>query len=614
MEGEGGGSTGENRDRDKEMQDQQNDLSSEVIKQSESNAINKDNSTRESKKRKADGTPEIAEENLKEEERSFYLNEIKKLSDAITGVFNYANSLPQTKAIAKVRKDLKDRTDNLMTLVDSVIEENLVKFFKEGTFPKGRELNFEPDSTVAKMYCEQCSKEITDKEEEKRKILNQIQEARTLGEEEFKELAGKKWPVEAYCKSKEIIGNPLASKDGDLLLCFEDSKEDSNLKSMLRIRFPEAEEILEDEEGDNLQFLESVTRTTKGVVNRKMVNIAKLGKEGDWRKVFLDLKTELVVSDCKKLAVAVSKQEGRDLVRKCLEIVFKEVDVEIEIMVPKSSNLEGYQDQSTDRRNRYRKQEAVIIKTDVTTYAETLKNIRAVVNPDDIGVGVKSVKMTKDNKVVIVTEEGKAESLHREIAAKVKGVETRVSGSKKTLVILDIDATINGKEVEEYIRKATREFETQVRNLRTGRGGTQIAIVSMSSKAADELLSEGMIKIGWTYCRVKPKIDILRCFNCLNIGHHSDICTETRNEKKCLNCTKTGHLVKECENSSYCTSCKKEGHRSDSTSCPAVKRLLQGRRMEETQSVHNREDLIIEEEINATSEDVNKDVEMRENK
>lgn len=439
-----------------------------------------------------------------------------------------------------------------------------------------------------------------------------MKEALTLEDDKFKNLVDKEWPKEVYFKSKVTVGNPLSSKEGDLLLCFEDGKEDSILRNMLKYRFPEADEILEDETENDLQFLESVTRTSKGV-NKKVINIARLGKEKDWRKVFVTLRDEIISSGCEKLSVAVSKQEGRDLVRKCLEIVFKDVDIEMELFIPKAPNLEGYRDQSTDRRYRTRKQEAVIIKTDVTTYAETLRNIRAVVNPDDIGIGVKSVKMTKDNKVVIVTEEGKAESLHREIAAKVKGVETRVTGSKTTLVILDIDATVNGKEVEEYIRRHTKDFETHVRNLRTGRGGTQIATVSMSSKSAEELLSLGMIKIGWTYCRVKPKVDVLRCFNCLNIGHHSDICKEPRGDKKCLNCTQTGHLGKDCKNPSYCTSCKKEGHRSDSTSCPTVKRMLPRRTTEiHTVSIGNDEVLELEGETNVTEGDENKseDVDM----
>lgn len=190
---------------------------------------------------------------------------------------------------------------------------------------------------------------------------------------------------------------------------------------------------------------------------------------------------------------------------------------------------------------------------------------------------MRKVKTTKDKKVVIVTEEGQAATLQRKIAAKVNGIETRVSGrtTKTSLMILDIDASINGKEVEEFIRKTTKVYNTEVKSLRMGRSGTQIATVSMPAGAAEELLRQGDMKIGWTRCRVKPKVDIIMCYNCLHLGHHSDICQADKSEKRCLNCTQTGHLIRECQNRSFCTTCNKEGHRCDSSYCPTYKRRIE---------------------------------------
>uniref|UniRef100_A0A8D8RUR5 CCHC-type domain-containing protein n=1 Tax=Cacopsylla melanoneura TaxID=428564 RepID=A0A8D8RUR5_9HEMI len=76
-------------------------------------------------------------------------------------------------------------------------------------------------------------------------------------------------------------------------------------------------------------------------------------------------------------------------------------------------------------------------------------------------------------------------------------------------------------------------------------------------------------------CRVKPKVNVLMCYNCLEMGHHSDICRAAKHEKKCLNCTQIGHISKDCSKRSYCATCDREGHRTDSYICPAHKRRVQ---------------------------------------
>lgn len=76
----------------------------------------------------------------------------------------------------KVRKELKDQVQNLNIVKMSALDENLGKFFSEArisSISKGRELHFEPEITSRKKYfCEQCTKEISDKEEEKKRDIS----------------------------------------------------------------------------------------------------------------------------------------------------------------------------------------------------------------------------------------------------------------------------------------------------------------------------------------------------------------------------------------------------------------------------------------------------------
>lgn len=277
--------------------------------------------------------------------------------------------------------------------------------------------------------------------------------------------------------------------------------------------------------------------------------------------------------------------------RKSLEVCFRQTEVEIEFFVPRGETV------VKPPRER---EEALIIGTNVATYADTMRNIRAVLDPDEVGVKVTSVKTTEDKRVVLVTGKGEAATLQKEIESRVKGIDIKIAGrSQSQVVILDIDASINGKEIEFFIKQSTKVHETEVKSLRLGRAGTQIATVSMPANAAEDLLRMGEVKINWTMCRVKPKVNVMLCYNCLELGHHSDICKEKRNDRKCLNCTQVGHLSKDCTSGSFCATCNREGHRTGSTICPTSKRRIQEATWNTLKNIRKEnDDEIVLKEIN----------------
>lgn len=284
--------------------------------------------------------------------------------------------------------------------------------------------------------------------------------------------------------------------------------------------------------------------------------------------------------------------------RKAIEVCFRDSEGEIEFFVPKGE---------VEEKSRREKEEAVIIGTNVSTYADTMRSIRAVFNPDEIGVTVSSVKTTDDKKVVLVTGKGEAEKVQKELETLVKGIDTKISGRANTqVVVLDVDASLNGKEIETFIKQATKIHETEVRHLRMGKCGTQIATVSLPAHAAEELLRKGEVKINWTMCRVKPKVSVLLCYNCLGIGHHSEIFDQRRTEKKCLNCSQVGHLNRDCKNGSFCLTCDRAGHRTGSFTCPSYKRKIQEATWGALETVRggkpNGEDNVIDVEMEHVSE------------
>ncbi|KAJ8964191.1 hypothetical protein NQ314_005072 [Rhamnusium bicolor] len=115
----------------------------------------------------------------------------------------------------------------------------------------------------------------------------------------------------------------------------------------------------------------------------------------------------------------------------------------------------------------------------------------------------------------------------------------------------EIDITTTKEDVEGSIAAALTNEDKEninVKALRTTRNGSQIATVTIPTGEPDTLIKEGKIRIGWVVCRVRPRVEVTRCINCLKLGHNVTQCKETKEEKRrCLKCTQTGHMVKECE-------------------------------------------------------------------
>lgn len=524
---------------------------------------------RSSKKRKPVGSPVLSSEILSEDARNDIVQVIQDVSAIIEQLFrDISNS-------TKIRKDIKEKTEILQGMNKDLLEGKILGILNAPIKPQATVKVIDEIIPRMKYYCDKCSAELDHEEEERKEIRLKLKEAMSYDETKYAALIDREWPEATFEKIKETEGSPLTAREGDLIVVIDQKNEDTSLLTTVKNRYPELEELLgNDSESetleDRLQYLESSV-TIKSTTNTRRVHLVQTKGEKDLRTILKKLKDENMIKS-KKVTVAVSMPETRTLVRKTMEIIFhEEKDIEIDFRTPKTMKV-SYKELSLDKKDR--KPEAVIIKTNVATYADTLRSIRSVIRPDEMGVAIRCIKRTKDNHVVIETESGQAGRLQKEIATRVQGVETRISGNSTTVNILDIDASMNGKEIEECVRKETREFNTSVRNVRIARSGTQVATVTMPTKAAEQLLQTGDIKIGWTRCRVKPRLDVVRCFNCLKIGHHSSICKEPEGEKKCLNCSKPGHFAKDCEEESFCSTCEITGHRCDSQRCPSFRNLV----------------------------------------
>lgn len=174
---------------------------------------------------------------------------------------------------------------------------------------------------------------------------------------------------------------------------------------------------------------------------------------------------------------------------------------------------------------------------------------------------------------------GGTEALRNAVATAVGEQATvRTMGRSCTLQIRDLDEVTEEDEVVEAIVDCTAKEEITVRSLREALRETQTAVVTVPAKVAEKLLETGKIEVGWVVCRVRQKIDFLRCFRCLAPGHIAMDCKGTDRSKECRLCGRDDHFAKDCEQAPFCVICSDEGRQEDanhilgSSRCPSFEK------------------------------------------
>lgn len=100
-------------------------------------------------------------------------------------------------------------------------------------------------------------------------------------------------------------------------------------------------------------------------------------------------------------------------------------------------------------------------------------------------------------------------------------------------------------------------------------------------------LSDLKIKLGWSIARIKEFVEVIRCFNCQDIGHYASACKKDRAERHCYRCGQTGHISSTCQRPEYCRNCQTEGHRTEQISCPKIKAIIRSKLEERASNVIN---------------------------
>ncbi|KAJ8934071.1 hypothetical protein NQ314_013609, partial [Rhamnusium bicolor] len=440
------------------------------------------------------------------------------------------------------QKELEEYEDSLK-LREKLIRdgENETPRLTEGTVTTKDEVtktqeNTETQKQMGEIICTRCLREIDMEEKEAKDIWEMLDNFDTQGcdANALTKLLKKTWPQRTYTKTKEIQGNPMRGRnDWDLVLLTRGEK--TGLIERAKERYPVIDDLLQEGiEPGQMQYLENITRIKSGMSTHRRVYIGAAKHEEELLKALQWMSREATTAKRKKLIVAASEEYNLEDVRRILEIALWKTEIEVEFYVPPRRN----DNRGRRKIERQRDTEAIVIKAGAASYAELVKSVKKSVDPVMMGVEIKALRKTRAGEMLVVTNRGGAEPLRKEIAEKVADAQIKnVSNAGKTLHISGIDITTTKEDVEGSIAAAlTNEGKENinVKALRPTRNGSQIATVTIPTVEADTLIKEGKIRIGWVVCRVRPRVEVTRCINCLKLGHNVTQCKEPKEEKRSM--------------------------------------------------------------------------------
>lgn len=213
--------------------------------------------------------------------------------------------------------------------------------------------------------------------------------------------------------------------------------------------------------------------------------------------------------------------------------------------------------------------------------------------PEDLKAEIKVIRKTRAGDVLL--EMGKnledREGVRNAINSAIGNTgKTRHLIPKTTIEIRDLDSVTEEDEVRAAITRVLPNSTTEKKITVTkanGRG-LRMAIITLNEAEATAILKNTRIKVGYTNCRVRRRIEVLRCWRCLSYGHHTKTCQGPDRHDLCHKCGSKGHKLKDCQEEANCVLCGESDTNSGNTkhvpgsgSCSVFRRALEEQRSKE---------------------------------
>lgn len=191
-----------------------------------------------------------------------------------------------------------------------------------------------------------------------------------------------------------------------------------------------------------------------------------------------------------------------------------------------------------------------LVRSKINQTPEMIKNqLKSKVNPTEIKVGITSLKMLRDGRLMIeASSKQEIEALGNKIE-ETCGAELEVSIQKRRnprMVLLGIPEDITTENIETTLAKQNPELDIKEGDIRakfsyTTKRETKNLVIEVDSGTRKKLI-QTRIKLGWTICRADDYIVAKRCFRCSRFNHNFRDC---RGEETCPLCTGS-HKLRDC--------------------------------------------------------------------
>lgn len=213
------------------------------------------------------------------------------------------------------------------------------------------------------------------------------------------------------------------------------------------------------------------------------------------------------------------------------------------------------------RKERPRPEAILISLIEGKKYADVLRDIKANVKPDDMGIKVSSIRETRKGGILVELS-AKPEDKSRFSSALKAAVGEK--GKVRSLVpraevdIRDLDPTTEKEEIKSALEAALEiklNDDTKINMSRPNRWGVMMAFVELEETYANKLDEMNHIKIGWVNCRIRKRETLLRCFRCHGYGHMAAGCQATDRAGACWKCGDKNHQTTNCKATPNCYLC-----------------------------------------------------------
>ncbi|KFM60419.1 Hypothetical protein in type I retrotransposable element R1DM, partial [Stegodyphus mimosarum] len=227
------------------------------------------------------------------------------------------------------------------------------------------------------------------------------------------------------------------------------------------------------------------------------------------------------------------------------------------------ARIKGQPERQRSRsRSRKRKEHKLLVfpKDESLTSQEVKDHLVKNINPNNLKIGVKSVKNVRKGGVIIETvKEDDIKILEDAIKENQKLKEIvepqRPVAFKPRIIIYNVKEGIDAETLKETLITQNPDIkgeELEIKLNMNGRFGKHW-VCSVDPHSFKIIMKHKKINLFWSRKNVREYIQVTQCQNCLGFGHSKKFCKE---EQSCHKCGKTGHLQKECTKKERCKNCK----------------------------------------------------------